>query len=250
MKTTRKPRLALIAVLPVLVALGAACSGRSAASSTSTSTASSSESTTTTVERPAERGDLVATAQGSEVHVYASETSAEPVAVLRDPDYSLVFAVEEQRATRVRVLLPTRPNGSTGWLALDEVTIATNPYAVHVSLTGHTLTVTEAGLVVLETAVAVGAAGTPTPTGQFYVLDLLQPPVPDGPYGPYAFGLSAHSDVLTDFGGGDGQVGIHGTNRPDQLGTDASHGCIRVSNEVVEQLAGLLPLGTRVEIVA
>ena len=55
----------------------------------------------------------------------------------------------------------------------------------------------------------------------------------DGFYGPYALGLSAHSPVYTSFAGGDGQVGLHGTNQPSVLGTDVSHGCIRVANDVI-----------------
>ncbi|WP_338052762.1 L,D-transpeptidase [Protofrankia coriariae] len=45
-------------------------------------------------------------------------------------------------------------------------------------------------------------------------------------------------------------IGIHGTNQPNLLGQDVSHGCIRVSNETITRLARLLPLGTPVEIVA
>ena len=52
----------------------------------------------------------------------------------------------------------------------------------------------------------------------------------------------------TSFAGGDGQVGIHGTNRPSVLGRDVSHGCIRVRNAVITRLARLVPLGTPVEV--
>jgi lipoprotein-anchoring transpeptidase ErfK/SrfK len=69
-----------------------------------------------------------------------------------------------------------------------------------------------------------------------------------GAYGPYAFGLSAHSNVLYSFGGGPGQIGLHGTNNPASLGTNASHGCIRISNAGITKLARLLPLGTPVTI--
>ena len=61
---------------------------------------------------------------------------------------------------------------------------------------------------------------------------------------------SAHSFTLSEFGGGDGQIGIHGTNQPDSIGTSASHGCVRVPNEVITALAGNIPLGTPVTITA
>jgi lipoprotein-anchoring transpeptidase ErfK/SrfK len=54
--------------------------------------------------------------------------------------------------------------------------------------------------------------------------------------------------VLTSFAGGDGVIGIHGTNDPSSIGTDVSHGCIRMSNEGITRLAKVLPLGTPVEI--
>ena len=62
-------------------------------------------------------------------------------------------------------------------------------------------------------------------------------PNPGGPYGTYAFGLSGRSNVLTEFAGGDGQIAIHGTNQPQLVGTASSHGCIRVTNDVANQLA-------------
>jgi lipoprotein-anchoring transpeptidase ErfK/SrfK len=86
----------------------------------------------------------------------------------------------------------------------------------------------------------------PTPTGTFFITELLEQSNPRGLYGPYAFGLSAYSNVLYSFGGGPGQIGIHGTNEPSLLGTSASHGCIRVANAVIARLARLLPLGTPV----
>jgi lipoprotein-anchoring transpeptidase ErfK/SrfK len=58
----------------------------------------------------------------------------------------------------------------------------------------------------------------------------------------------AGSDVLQSFGGGPGEIGIHGTDAPDSVGASVSHGCIRVSNVTIVALAKLLPLGTPVVI--
>ena len=63
----------------------------------------------------------------------------------------------------------------------------------------------------------------------------------------FALGLSGHSDVLTEFGGGDGQIAIHGTNNPGDIGQDVSHGCVRIVNDAIERLS-TLPLGTPVVI--
>jgi lipoprotein-anchoring transpeptidase ErfK/SrfK len=55
--------------------------------------------------------------------------------------------------------------------------------------------------------------------------------------------------VLTTFQGGDAIIGLHGTNHPELLGHDVSSGCIRMRNESITKLAGILPLGTPVTIV-
>jgi len=74
----------------------------------------------------------------------------------------------------------------------------------------------------------------------------MKQPDPAGTYDPYAFGLSAFSDVLSSFGGGPGEIGLHGTDQPTSVGADVSHGCLRVSNATISELARVLPLGTRV----
>lgn len=45
-----------------------------------------------------------------------------------------------------------------------------------------------------------------------------------------------------------GTYGIHGTNKPQSIGRDASHGCIRMLNKHVEELYELVQIGTRVTI--
>jgi lipoprotein-anchoring transpeptidase ErfK/SrfK len=54
--------------------------------------------------------------------------------------------------------------------------------------------------------------------------------------------------VLTSFAGGDGQVAIHGTNQPGLIGSEVSHGCVRVDNTTITKLARMIPLGTPVRI--
>lgn len=157
------------------------------------------------------------------------------------------FLVDRVEGDWVRVLLPTRPNGSTGWVAADAVTTERITDAIVVDLSRRTITVTVSGHDPLTAPVAVGTQQNPTPTGRFYVTDRVRPRNPHGAYGAFALGLSAHSDTLTEFGGRDGQVGIHGTNQPASIGKAASHGCVRVPPEVVKRLE-LVPLGTPVVI--
>jgi lipoprotein-anchoring transpeptidase ErfK/SrfK len=85
----------------------------------------------------------------------------------------------------------------------------------------------------------VGTTNTPTPGGAFYIRSLIAST--DPVYGTYAFGLSGFSEVHETFNGGPGDIGIHGTSDPAAVGTDVSNGCIRLTNDKIEQLAGLLP---------
>lgn len=148
----------------------------------------------------------------------------------------------------VEVLLPVRPNGTTGWVPVEELEITRNRYRLDVDVRRHQLTVFRDGERLMTTKVAVGTGATPTPIGRFYLTELLRPPDPTDIYGPFAYGLSGFSETLDAFNGGPGIIGIHGTNRPDLLGTDVSHGCIRVDNDVISELATLLPLGTPIAI--
>ena len=199
-------------------------------------------------------GTIVAHATAPTVMARTSPSvDAEPVAEFANPTERggpLVFqAVGTPRAGWIEVLLPVRPNGTVGWVELDDVELTRNPYRIEVDLASYEIVVERDGEVQLSAPVAIGQGDTPTPIGDFYLIELLQPPDPDGPYGTYAYGLSGYSDVLDNFNGGDGVIGIHGTNDPDLLGGPASHGCIRVHNDTIEAMAEFLPLGTPVTII-
>ena len=97
----------------------------------------------------------------------------------------------------------------------------------------------------------VGAPATPTPRGRFAVYELARQSDPHGFLGPWALHLTAHSNVLDDYGGGPGRVAIHGRDGPslaDPLGTAASHGCIRIADSEVRFLARVLAPGTPVTV--
>jgi lipoprotein-anchoring transpeptidase ErfK/SrfK len=164
------------------------------------------------------------------------------------PSVPEVFLVQEQRPGWVRVLLPTRPNGSTGWLHAGDVQMNLSQYHIQVDVAAHQITVFNGTEVMYQGPVAVGTPATPTPPGLYYTRVLLQTPDPQSVYGPYAYGLSAHSDALTTFAGGDAEIGIHGNNDASALGKSVSHGCIRMDNADIRMLTKVLPLGTPVQI--
>lgn len=209
----------------------------------------------------AETGSVVAHTRKTvrSVGIYDSPVQRQPVRELANPTPSgseLVFLVQERHSEWMKVLLPVRPNGSSGWIRQSDVDLTSHDYRIVVELDAHRLSVTKGSEIFMQEPIGVGRAETPTPGGLYYTTELLQPtddrgrPFSTGPYGPYAYALSGFSEVLFDFAGGDGVIGIHGTNDPAGLGKDVSHGCIRLSNDAITKLAKTLPVGVPVEIKA
>ena len=237
------------------------------AAATPPATATTSEAAPSTTTAPPTEPDkpgapapvsLVAHANNPQTAVLDAPGGGQ-VEVLANPIASgapLVFLVVQQQPDWLQVMLPTRPNGSTGWIKSSDVTLSSHDFRMDVVLSQHLVTVMKGADQILQAPIAVGTSDTPTPAQTFYITELLKPTdangnyIPDGDYGPYAYGLSGHSDVLQTFGAGDGQLGIHGTNAPQLIGTDVSHGCIRMTNDNITTLANLLPLGVPVRVFA
>jgi hypothetical protein len=86
--------------------------------------------------------------------------------------------------------------------------------------------------------VVVGKPSTPTAAGLFAITWAIRRH-PHDFLGSWVLELTAHSDVLHQFDGGDGTVGIHGrggASLNDPLGTARSHGCIRLANTAIDWL--------------
>jgi len=132
------------------------------------------------------------------------------------------FLVKGQKKGWLQVYLPIRPNGSKGWVRLKDVVSHRDDYYVRVDRRRHRMTVYRSGRQIMSQPVGVGRSVLPTPRGLYYIVELLKQPNPSGPYGPYAFGLSGYSNVLYSFGGGPGQIGLHGTNDPSSIGHEGS----------------------------
>ena len=152
----------------------------------------------------------------------------------------------------IQVLLPNRPDRSTGWIyddgtASTELVVRVTPYLIHIEVGARKLTVYESGVSLGTWTVAVGAPGTPTPTGRTFLLALLAPPDPT--YSPLILPLGTHSNALSSFGGGPGTVGLHGWPNPAVFGQAVSNGCVRVPATALRILSKI-PLGTLVLITA
>jgi L,D-transpeptidase catalytic domain len=152
------------------------------------------------------------------------------------------------RPTWLHVELPVRPNMTTGWVRAGDLRLSHVRTRILVDLSSRRLRLYRNGRLVIQSTVAVGAPGTPTPTGRYYVNQRLVPPNPNGAYGPAALGISAFSTVLTSWAEG-GPIGIHGTNESWSIGRFASHGCIRLPNDVDRRVFAQTPIGTPVIII-
>ena len=168
-----------------------------------------------------------------------------------DYRHQVVFALGQRAGPDgklwYRVLLSRRPNGTTGWVRADGVDVRPVTTKIVVRRSTRTLEVVRRDTTIFRTTVAVGAPGTETPLGRFYLMTEFRPT--DSFYGTWAFETSAYSTTLTDWPGG-GKIGIHGTSAPGLLGLAVSHGCIRVSNAAANRLHALVSPGTALEIVS
>jgi len=194
---------------------------------------------------------FVARVNHRSIGIYASAAALRPARVIDNPNrygFPRIFLVKRVGPERLQVYLPMRPNGSTGWVRRRDVAVLADVYRLRINLRRHRYSLLRRGAVIDRGRIGVGRAVTPTPSGVYFVTELFRLTRPDGVYGPYGLGLSAYSNVLHEFAGADGQIGIHGTNDPAGIGTDVSHGCIRLANAGITRLARVMPLGTPVQI--
>jgi lipoprotein-anchoring transpeptidase ErfK/SrfK len=171
--------------------------------------------------------------------------AALPTTELGSPTW---VAVVQSQPDWDRILLPTRPNRSTGWIYLNDKGLVTaySAYRVEINLAAYRLTVLDAGRSLGSWTVAVGARATPTPAGRTFLLASIAPVHPT--YSPLILPLGVHSDTLTTYGGGPGTVGLHGWPDTAVFGRPVSHGCVRVPATTLRILSKV-PLGSPVMIV-
>ena len=110
---------------------------------------------------------------------------------------------------------------------------------VLVSIPDRKLAVLEGGKVIRTFPVAVGATVSPSPSGEFKVVNRIANPTyyhpgVGNPIGTRWLGLNRKG------------FGIHGTNEPRSIGKAASHGCIRLRNRDIEQLFRMVSVGDTV----
>lgn len=105
---------------------------------------------------------------------------------------------------------------------------------IDVSVSKRQLKLYDASVLLKTYPIAVGKVLTPTPTGNYIIIN--KELNPGGPFGALWMGLSKP------------HYGIHGTNDPSSIGKEVSLGCIRMHNEDVMELSSLVPTSTNVYI--
>ena len=156
---------------------------------------------------------------------------------------ALTSAQDARGRTWVRLRLPQRPNGVTGWALRSSLgdfhvvhtKLVVNRRTLRVMLYVH-------GHPAFRARVGVGKPSTPTPAGSFWIREKFRVKG-SALYGARSMGTAAYSTTLTDWPGG-GVVGLHGTSEPGLIPGRPSHGCIRLRNRDIARLYRLTPVGT------
>ncbi|HEX3210190.1 MAG TPA: L,D-transpeptidase [Geminicoccaceae bacterium] len=142
------------------------------------------------------------------------------------------------------------PNNQLAWIKRSTVKLRRTRWTLRADLSEHTLTLLRGRRVVRRIDVAIGRAGSETPTGRFAVTDKLA----GTSYGPYygccILALSGHQPNLPAGWTGGNRIAIHGTDSPSTIGTAASAGCLRAADADLEALMDRVPVGTPVFISA
>jgi lipoprotein-anchoring transpeptidase ErfK/SrfK len=149
----------------------------------------------------------------------------------------------------VQVLLPSRPNGSTGWLSTQDstLTIRSTTDRIVIDRAAFRLTLYRDHQQIGTWSVGVGTAAAPTPAGRTFVLASMTDAKQK--FSPVILPLGIHSATFTTYGGGPGTTGIHGWPATDVFGRPSSDGCIRVPAEALTTLTNAIepvPIGTPV----
>ncbi len=162
----------------------------------------------------------------------------------------LVGHVDGAHRQWLRVMLPGRPNSSTGWIEQGGTRPLQTRWHIIVSLSGRRVWAYFEGQLLKSYPAVVGKPSTPTPTGNFFVEETEIMPS-SAPGGPYVLALSARSNVFQDFDGGPGQIGIHGRDLlGGTLGQAQSHGCMRLDSPAITWLATRIGPGVPVTILS
>ncbi len=159
------------------------------------------------------------------------------VAVSKDRDSDNAEQLAEEQLSRLAPAKPSAAQSKTPGPVRQIV----------ISIPDRQLALLEDGAVVRVYPIAVGKPSTPSPAGDFTVINRatnptyrhkgqVVPPGKSNPVGTRWMGLSLKG------------YGIHGTNVQSSIGKAASHGCFRMKKKDVEELFTLVHVGDAVAV--
>jgi lipoprotein-anchoring transpeptidase ErfK/SrfK len=198
---------------------------------------------------PRPHGHLIATAAGAvEFATAPGGTAAGTLPATTEFGSKQALSVAARRGAWLGVVTSALPNGQLAWVKRSDVTLRRSRWSLRADLSSHTLTLLRGKRVVRRIAVAIGRAGSETPTGRFAVTDKLA----GSSYGPYygccILALNAHQLHTPPGWTGGNRIAIHGTDSPSTIGTAASAGCLRAADTDLSVLMKRVPVGTPVSI--
>lgn len=144
---------------------------------------------------------------------------------------------------------PVLGNQRVGWIRNDRdaLDLSRTRVSLRVSLSRTRVELRKGRRVLRTIPIAIGAAGSTTPAGRFQVTDKLPASrFPAGPYGCCILALSARQPNLPENWAGGDRIAIHGTPRPETIGTASSNGCLRASDPDLRVLMRDVPVGAPV----
>lgn len=203
--------------------------------------------------RPYADSFLVADAKGPSVPLFSEPNVPVPSGrTLDNPTWeglALTFLVRERGEEWLHAQFMGRPNSGLAWIRASDVTLRRVPNHILIEREAKRLSVMHGDEVIFQTSIATGKAESPTPRGTFFVDGIVRLNPPHRAYGVGQVSFTGFSEVYESFGGGVGQVALHGTQNPALIGTPASHGCVRMRNEDITRVMELAPTGTPVEVI-
>ncbi len=159
-----------------------------------------------------------------------------------------VVSVVSRRGRWLGVTSPDRPNGRLAWIdGRDEgLERSRTSFSLHADLSRRTLELRRGGRAIKRMTVAIGRAGSSTPTGRFALTDKLDGSDYGGYFGCCILALSGTQPNLPAGWAGGDRLAIHGTNSPETIGEAASAGCLRAADDSMRDLMRRVPVGTPV----
>jgi len=123
-----------------------------------------------------------------------------------------------------------------------------NAHQIVINLPSRTLQLYSGTTISKEYSVAIGKSGTPTPVGNFYIINKERNPVWIPPGRDYVVASGPDNPLGYRWMEFLPLYGIHGTNAPWTIGMAVSNGCVRMREEDAEELFENVRYGTPIKI--